>query len=543
MSPVPQLLPLRPYQTEAVEAVEAAWDRGVNRPACVMATGLGKSRVFAHLAVRAHDRGLRPLILVNRDELVQQTRATLHSVIPSASIGIVKAGSREVHADFIVGSVQTLARINRRVELADIGMIVADECHAAVARSWMDVLEHYGSFAGLPTVGLTATMMRGDKKKLGDVWQEIVYAKPIRWGIDNGYLVDVRGKTVTVAGLNLDDVKFTHGDFADQDLATALELSNAAEATAAAYLAHAADRQGVLFAPTVESAFSFTKAFNSVGIVTAVIHADTPIEDRRAVYRMYEAGTVQVLSNVNVLVEGWDAPWASCCVIARPTHSVGRYIQQVGRVLRPWVAGGKHDALVLDVVGAAAKHSLAHIGVLCCTEDEEPVEVKDGETLTEAAERASSELKDKKVGRLVLGDIDLFRDRSTNWLKTEGGVWFIPVREADFFLWAAPDGTYSVGRQPKAGGRAERLMEGVTLEAGMSWSELAAFDEDASISGRTSSWRKGNQKPSEAQIGKARGIGIGEPETMTKRDLSDKISIRLASRSLDRRFAPRKDSV
>ena len=185
----------------------------------------------------------------------------------------------------------------------------------------------------------------------------------------------------------------------------------------------------------------------------------------------------------------------------------------------------------------------AHIGVLCCTEDDEPIEVKDGETLTEAAERASSELVEKKAGRLVLGDIDLFRDRASNWLKTDGGVWFVPVREADFFLWRGPDGTYTVGRQPKGGGKAERLMDGVTLEAGMSWAELAASDEDDSISSRTSSWRKGSRKPSDAQISFAAGYGIKDAASMSKRELSDKISVTLASRSLDRRFAPRKETA
>lgn len=42
MSPVPSVLGLRQYQAEAVSAIESAWARDVNRPAVVMATGLGK---------------------------------------------------------------------------------------------------------------------------------------------------------------------------------------------------------------------------------------------------------------------------------------------------------------------------------------------------------------------------------------------------------------------------------------------------------------------------------------------------------------------
>lgn len=538
MSPVPPIFPMRDYQEEAVTAAEAAWDTGMLRPSVVMPTGVGKTVIMTHLAARAAARGECTLITVHRDELVHQTLAKLHSVAPSAKLGIFKAAQRDTNAAIIVGSVQTLGREARRLELTGIDRILADEVHLSAATGYRAVLDHYG----VPTAGFTATMMRADKKKLGEVWDKIVYTRTTRWAIENGHLVDVRGKSVVVDGLDLASVKTTHGDFQDKALATALELSNAAEATATAYVQHAKDRQGILFAPTVDSAYDFAKALNAAGIVTAVIHGGTPSSDRQAVYRMFEAGTVQVLASCSVLTTGFDAPWASCAVIARPTHSAGLFIQMVGRILRPWPAGGKRDALVLDVVGAAAKHSLAHVGSLDTGETDElpPVEMEEGESLMEAVARREKTLVN---GRLVLGDIDLFRDRSSNWLKTEAGVWFVPVREADFFLWAAPDGTYSVGRQAKGGGKAERLMEGVTLESGLQWAELAALDEDSSISSRTSSWRKGNQKPSDGQISFAAMQGIKDPASMTKRDLSDAISVRLASRSLDRRFAPKKESA
>jgi superfamily II DNA or RNA helicase len=534
VSPVPQIFPLREYQQEAVDAVESAWEKGLTRPAVVQPTGTGKTVIMAHLAARAHERGERTLILVHRDELVHQTLAKLHGVAPRATFGVVKANRREVDASIIVGSVQTLSREKRRAELVGVDRILADEIHLSCATGYRAVLDHYG----VPTAGFTATMMRADKKKLGDIWDEIVYTRSTRWAIENGFLVDVRGKSVVVDGLDLGSVKVSHGDFQDQALATALELSNAAEATAESYIQHAKDRQGIIFAPTVASAFDFSRAFNAAGIVTAVITGDTPSADRAAVYRMFEAGSVQCLSSVGVLTTGFDAPWASCAVIARPTHSAGLFIQMAGRILRPWTAGGKRDALILDVVGAAAKHSLAHVGSLTTSsdDDEKPLELREDETLLEAIQRREKTLVH---GKLVLGDIDLFRDRSTNWLRTDGGVWFISTTLLTYFLWQDATGAYTVGVQPKQGGKAERLYDGLTLEAAMAWAETEATDEDPSLALRAASWRKGNRAPSDGQVSFARGLGIAEPETMTKRDLSDQISIKVASRSLDRRFAPR----
>src|SRR2546428_8143955 len=100
-------LAMRPYQLEALEAVDAAAARGVRRALLAMATGLGKTIVFAELIRR---RAGRALVLVHRDELVRQAVEKLGLVAPLASLGVVKAERDDVDAATIVASVQTLAR-------------------------------------------------------------------------------------------------------------------------------------------------------------------------------------------------------------------------------------------------------------------------------------------------------------------------------------------------------------------------------------------------------------------------------------------------
>ena len=133
-------LALRPYQTEAIDALEAGWREGLQRLAIVLPTGLGKTVVFAHQIHRALAEGRRPLVLVHREELAQQAADKIRSVAPDVRVGIVKAERDELDADVVVASVPTLARPRRmeRYLAACSGarrLVVVDECHHAAART------------------------------------------------------------------------------------------------------------------------------------------------------------------------------------------------------------------------------------------------------------------------------------------------------------------------------------------------------------------------------------------------------------------------
>jgi superfamily II DNA or RNA helicase len=569
MSPVDagrdRRLPLREYQREALAALNAAWSGerrptgkgAVKRPAVVLPTGMGKTVIFSHGIAQAHAAGTRPLVLVHREELAQQAKAKLHDVMPGASIGIVKADRDETDADVIVGSVPTLARASRRERLRNVGLVIADECHHAAAPSWRRVLEHFGAFEdsrGARAAGFTATMDRGDGAHLGDVWQEVVFRRDILDGVRGGFLVNPVGRRVQIADLELDAVRKSRGDWQAGDLGDALTDADAATAIAEAYSEHARYdeshpragevRPGVVFAPTVQTAYDFAEALNAAGIVTEVVEGDTPAEERARIYDRFRTGETRVLSNCMVLTEGWDAPWAEVAVIARPTQSASLYVQMVGRVLRPWPEGGKRDALVLDVVGVTGMHSLATLAVLTSS----PVDqVKDGESLAEAVARTANRVEAGELfltsngrpdGMLVSAAVDLFAESTSVWLQTIAGRrWFIPTKETIYFLHEDPaTATWSVGRVPNKGPanvRAEQLEAGLSMTAAMSWAESYAAEEDPSISGRRSSWRR---KPvTQHQTGMLARLGI-PPEIVTgwrQGQVSDLISMAVATMRLD----------
>jgi superfamily II DNA or RNA helicase len=554
---------LRPYQLAALEGLDAAWSgerrptapaphAAVSRPAVVLPTGMGKTVIFSELIAKAHAAGRRPMVLVHRDELASQAADKILGAVrgSGASVGIVKAELNQTTADVIVASVQTLQSYRRRSQITNVGLGIVDECHHAAARTWVETIGHFGGH----WAGFTATMTRTDagvsKVKLGDVWEEVVYEKDILYGIREGYLVDVRGIEVQVEDLELDEVKRSRGELQAGDLGDAMVAADAPAQVAKAYLEHAADRQGILFAPDVPSTWAFSEALNAAGVTTEVVTGETPIDERRDIYARYRAGTVQVLANCMVLTEGFDMPQASVAVIARPTSNPGLYVQMVGRVLRPWPhppaaehLAVKHDALVLDVVGVARRLKLASLTDL----SKSKVRPEAGESISQAARRQEEllglepgslgDLDERWVdGKLVHAEVDLFEASDSAWLRTKRGIMFIPTKTGLFFLWPRPTGHFDLGRQPTAGGRATMLEPGLTLDYAMAWADRYAQDEDPTIASKSRSWRKVKVHPEHGakQIGFAATVGVKWAPGMTKGELSDAISVAVASRMLDR---------
>lgn len=539
-------LKLRDYQRETIDALFTAWTEGMRRPAVVLPTGAGKTVVFSHLITMFRQwtssvidgrrtAGGRVIVLVHRDELADQAIAKIKAVAPHLSVGKVKAESNQIGADVMVCSVQTVCRTGRLRHLTatqsmagDVGLVITDECHHAPAQSYQTV---YDAFPDALHAGFTATLERGDGVGLGSMWDDVVYSRSPLWMMKHGYLVQPRGYTQNVGHLDLKSVKQSGGDYQSGDLGRALEESDLGSELPRAYKERAGDRPGIVFTPTVPSAQMVCDEFNAFGIPAAMISGETPREERLRIFEAFRLGHVQVLVNCMVLTEGFDAPWASVAVIARPTRSRSLYVQMVGRVLRPWK--DKTDAIILNVSGAGGK-----LATLVDLSPGDVVEVAEGEGLLEAEEREAEEQTPDDAApvrsnrKLDFKAVDLFAASHQAWLTTKGGVMFISAGEWTYFLWPsrAADGTWDVCRYAK-NGRAELTEHlGLGVEMAMSWAEAEAEDHGSFSVSKKASWRRG--KPSEAQVSFARGLGI-DTEDMGKAEVSDAISVALTSRFLD----------
>jgi superfamily II DNA or RNA helicase len=532
---------LRKYQQDAVAAAHKAHAEGVRRPAEVLATGAGKSVILAEVARTSRHGvggGKRVVVLAHREELVQQNAQKVRDVAPDLRVGIVQAGANQVQAHVISASVQTLASPMRRAQLRDVGLVIVDECHHSPAKTYIDVLSHFGCMGdvdGARALGFTATMSRGDDKALGDIWQEIVYVKDTAELIAEGFLVRPVGVRVRVDDLQLGKVRKVAGDYSSKGLGDAIEDSMAPKKIVEALREHAAGRQTLLFAPLVHTAEVIRDALREGGFTAELVHGGTPAEERRRLLQAYRDGTVQILCNAMVFTEGTDLPMTSCVVIARPTMNPGLFVQMVGRGLRLWP--GKTDCVVLDVVGATNRHRLAAPVELFgedgydrdaeeLVREPEELEILDNEEEQGLLDHALGlDVPQYRDGQLVHEIVDLFEGSDAGWLRTYAGVWFLAAAQHYAAVLPRVSGGYGVVLM-------DRTRVGVSSWVIEHVSELgyAMAHAQGAVDGMT---RVGEDGAKAYLLRRAQGMGLLVDKSMSPGEIRKMITVGLASARID----------
>ena len=539
---------LRPYQTEAVTAVQAAWTaHNMSRPAVVLPTGTGKSTVIAKLAVDARANGGRVIMLAHRGELLDQMAASVTHVDPAGEpVGIVAADRDEPDTAIVAASFQTMAKARRLASVGHRDVVLVDEAHHAPAKSYRGVLDNLGSFGRqVLTCGFTATMVRADTEALGSIWEDVVYEKSLAWAISEGYLVAPRGKTVVMDDLNkLAKIRNVAGDYNQGKLEEVMAAS--VDSTVDAIMTHAPDRAMIVFATGVDHAEILAMLLTERGVPARAVVGSHSREYRQEAYEAFRDGSLQALVTVQVLTEGADFPRCDAVVMGRPTRSQSLYSQMVGRALRPY--GGKTDALVLDLTGTARDMSLVTLTDLHSEAKTERVKADSVEPL-EDLELDAEEILEKipaseRVGVLDLEDIDLLHMSDANWLTTARGVRFLDCRDELVFLWPADEskdpadletGLVKVGhisaKGQVSGGWLGNGAQG-TLEQAIEAAEIYAA-RSGNFPAKSAKWRVSIQAASEGQLRFARSLGIDGADAMTKGRVADEITVRLATRRLD----------
>lgn len=330
---------LRPYQTDTIRRVCEELEEKSSTLA-VLATGLGKTVVFAHLAKRWPGR---VLVLAHRDELVQQAREKLIAVT-GEDVGVEMGQKGQLDEDafikprLVVSSVQTMCRPRRqrKFRACEFGLVVIDEAHHAVARTYRSVLSHFQQSPTLRVLGVTATPKRSDQLAMGQVFQSVAYDYGIEPAVEHGWLVPVRQQAVTVEGLDFSAVRSVAGDLNEHDLERILAAEKVLHKVAAPTVEIAGDLPSLVFCVTVNHAKLMAEVLNRYKPRSAIaLDGSTPRDERRSVVERYKAGQVQFLCNCGLFLEGFDAPSTALVVMARPTKSLALYAQVLGRGTRP----------------------------------------------------------------------------------------------------------------------------------------------------------------------------------------------------------------
>ena len=307
------------------------------------------------LLLGAEDRWLRVLWLAHRIELIEQARSKIVGL--GMRCGVRCASYEQRCPDHIdpaarvqVGSIQTVIRR----ELEDVDLIVIDEAHRSMADSYQMLVELKPE---AEVLGLTATPLRTDGRALGDFFHVLhVIARPSEL-YAGGYLAEpvtyaAAPDTRDILSKRLHDVHCTGGDFQLDELGQAVNTRELVGNVVSETLRLAPRVPKIVFAATVQHSKQIAARFARAGISTAHVDSKTPAEARARALAALASGAVEVICNVEILTEGWDLPTLGAVVIARPTWSLVRFMQMIGRVQRP---GGPARKLVLDHGGNAER--------------------------------------------------------------------------------------------------------------------------------------------------------------------------------------------
>ena len=353
---------LRPYQEVAVSDAMKALDKHGNT-LVVAPTGAGKTIMLSALVGKRHKQGKKILVVQHRDELVEQNESKFKKVNPLITTSIVNGTVKHWEGDAVFSMVQTISRDRTLVQRPKFDMVVIDEGHHAAAPTYRKVINAVlEDNDKAEIVGFTATPNRGDGKGLRDVFNNCAHQIEIGSLINEGFLV--RPKTFVVdLGVNddLNNVSKRGKEYDMEEVAAIMDRKVINERIVWEWREKAGSRKTVVFCSTVDHAKHLCEEFVLHGIKADYVTGETHKKDRAKMLHDLEHGDTQVIVNVAVLTEGFDAPPVSCVILTRPCSQKGTMVQMIGRGLRivdpelyPNIV--KTDCIVMDFGTSVLTH-------------------------------------------------------------------------------------------------------------------------------------------------------------------------------------------
>ena len=387
------------YQKDMVQQIEEAFK--THQSVMVqMPTGTGKTILLSEVVksekikgknpdgVKSEERRVKNLcvwIVVHRRELVEQIKETLakqldsslftlHSSLKSldsslftlhSSLNPLDSSLFTLPSSLIkVFSIQWLSRYYK--ELDDYPtLIVIDEAHHAVARNYKEVMDAYPEAKKL---GLTATPCRLNRKGFTDLFDVLLQSWSYNKFIADGWLSLYDYMSVKADSLDQQMVfgltkRGADGDFSLREMSEKLDVRPSIERLCDTVMRYAPDKKGIVYAIDIKHAEHIAEYYRERGLNAVAISSKTPAEERKYIIERFRNSNdslkntncqvldtpIRILVNVDLFGEGFDCPDVEFIQLARPTLSLSKYLQQVGRGMR--VYEGKRYCLILDNVG------------------------------------------------------------------------------------------------------------------------------------------------------------------------------------------------
>ena len=352
------------YQKDMAMRIEKAF-RLYRSVMAQMPTGTGKTVVLA--SVVESFLGEHPLksvwIVAHRRELVSQIQETIERVF-SNRLAEKEDGSSDnliekpldsslftLRSSLIKAmSIQWLARHYDEIG-EEPGMIVIDEAHHALAKTYKEMWDR---FPKAKFLGLTATPCRLNGKGFIDLFDVLVQSWSVPEFISKGRLatydfVSIKSNGVTQRLIDSLQKRGADGDYQNKEMDMLLNKRPSIERLYRSFEEYGKDRKGIVYAINISHAKKIVELYQEHGIKAVAIDSKTPAAERQADIETFKKGDIQVLVNVDIFSEGFDCPDVEFVQLARPTLSLAKYLQMVGRGLR--VAKGKKCCVIIDNVG------------------------------------------------------------------------------------------------------------------------------------------------------------------------------------------------
>ena len=334
------------YQEDMKERIEKAL-RLHRSVMAQMPTGTGKTYLLTAVidSFVSNNPMEKVWIVAHRRELVSQIDETVrkfHSYSASNTSSLLSSVKAM--------SIQWLMRHYDEIE-EEPGMIVIDEAHHALAKTYKEMWER---FPKAKFLGLTATPCRLNGKGFTDLFDVLVQSWSVPEFISKGRLatydfVSIKTDGVTQRLIDSLQKRGADGDYQNKEMDMLLNKKPSIERLYQSLEEYGKDRKGIVYAINISHAQKITKLYQEHGVRAIAIDSKTPATERQQDIEAFKKGDIQVLVNVDIFSEGFDCPDVEFVQLARPTLSLAKYLQMVGRGLR--VAKGKKNCVIIDNVG------------------------------------------------------------------------------------------------------------------------------------------------------------------------------------------------
>lgn len=356
---------LRDYQQLAKEEIFGKWNC-VDNILYQMPTGTGKTRLFTSI-IRdisiwglRHNINYRILIIAHRSELIEQSSRSLdkYRIKHGVLAGTMK-DKRDLTQAIQVASIQTITHPANQCLIDDLkfDFIIIDEAHHAVAKSYQELWEFCPDAKKL---GVTATPWRMNNSGFAQIFDAYIPSMSIKDFIQKGWLATYQYYSIPTSSDLVKSIESIRefdieGDYKNSALVEVCDTSKIRAQLYDSYEKNVVGKKGIIYSISREHSEHICLQYRNRGVAIENIDSKTPAKVREKVIQAFRNGEIDIIVNVDIFSEGFDCPDIEFIQLARPTKSLVKYIQQVGRGLRK---NGDKKCIILDNVGMYSRFGL-----------------------------------------------------------------------------------------------------------------------------------------------------------------------------------------